>query len=147
MPLISSLGLDDVYKHLKGQFREVRAASVRLRTAATAGSINFTTVRDYYENLYSNIVFCDTAIAKFGANVLQSYAREQEDSATYTPSTEYVAMKNAATAVLNHIATVLPANSTHTVSNGTVNEPTFSTTQTTTLRNLLDTLIGTIGAP
>ena len=81
--------------------------------------------------------------------MLQAYARAQEDSTTYAPSTEYTAMKNAATAVLNHIATALPANSLHSVSNGLVTEPSFPSAAAgmQTLRKLLDTLVGTIGAP
>lgn len=147
MALITKLGLDDVYKALKGSFREIRARSVRLRTAAAAGSVSFTTVREFYEALYQQIAYCDSMIAKFGGTVLQTYAREQEDSTTYAPGTEYTAMKNAANAVLAYVATALPANSAHTVANGVVSEPAFTTTQTATLRGLLDTLIGTLDAP
>ncbi len=147
MPLVTKLGLDDVYKALKGSFREIRARSVRLRTAAAAGSVSFTTVREFYEALYQQIAYCDTLIAKFGSTVLQAYAREQEDRTTYAPGTEYTAMKTAANAVLSHVATALPANSAHTVANGAVSEPTFTTVQTATLRGLLDTLIATLDAP
>lgn len=147
MALITKLGLDDAYKALKGSFREIRARSVRLRTAAAAGSVSFTTVREFYEALYQQIAYCDSMIARFGGTVLQAYAREQEDSTTYAPASEYTAMKNAANAVLSHVASALPANSSHTVANGAVTEPTFTTAQTATLRGLLDTLIGTLDAP
>lgn len=147
MPLITKLGLDDVYKQLKGQWREIRAQAVRVRAEAAAGPITFTRTRDYFEGLSDQIAFCETAVAKFGAPVLQAYARAQEDNATYNPATEYAAMRTAANAVTAHIATALPANSSHTVSNGRVVEPSFTTVQTATLRGLLDTLIGTLGAP
>lgn len=147
MPLITKLGLDDVYKALKGSFREVRNRAVRLRASAAAGPVSFTTVREFYEALFSQIAYCDTLVAKFGGTVIQAYARAQEDSTTYAPSTEYTAMKTAANAVLSSIATAIPANSAHTVSNGLVVEPSFSTAQTATLRGLLDTLIGTLDAP
>lgn len=147
MALITKLGLDDVYKAIKGSFREIRARAVRLRTAAAAGSVSFTTVREFYEALYQQIAYCDSMIAKFGGTVLQAYAREQEDASNYVPSTEYAAMKTAANAVLSHVASAIPANSAHIVSNGLVVEPSFSTVQTATLRGLLDTLIGTLDAP
>lgn len=147
MPLISSYGLDDVYKQLKGRWREIRAKAVILRTSSAAGPVTFSTVRDYYERLFDDIAFCEAMIAKFGASVLQAYARAQEDANTYNPATEYAAMRTAANAVLTHIATALPLNSAHTVSNGRVVEPSFTTVQTSTLRSLLDTLVGTIGAP
>lgn len=147
MPLISKLGLDDVYKAMKGSFREIRARSVRLRAAAAAGPVSFTAVREFYEALYQQIAYCDSLVAKFGGAVIQSYAREQEDSATYAPGTEYTTMKNAANAVLTHVAGAIPGNSAHTVANGVVVEPTFSVAQTATLRGLLDTLTATIDAP
>lgn len=147
MALITKLGLDDVYKALKGSFREIRARSVRMRTAAASGSVSFTTVREFYEALYSQIAYCDTLVAKFGSAVIQAYAREQEDASTYAPATEYNAMKAAANAVLANIATAIPANSSHTVANGLIVEPTFSSAQTATLRGLLDTLTATLDAP
>lgn len=147
MPLITKLGLDDAYKALKGQFREIRAQALTLRTAAAAGPISFSTVREYFETLNRQITFCDAMAGRFNANALQAYAREQEDSVTYAPITEYNTMKAAAQAVINHITTVLPANSSHTISNGRVVEPSFTSVQTSTLRGLLDTLIGTLSAP
>ena len=145
--LITKLGLDDVYKALKGSFREIRARSIRMRNSAAAGPVSFTAVREFYEALHSQIAYCDSMAAKFPSAVLQAYARGQEDSAAYNPATEYNAMKTAASAVLAHVATALPANSAHTISNGVVNEPTFTTVQTTTLRGLLDTLTGALDAP
>lgn len=147
MPLITRYALDDVYKQLKGQWREVRAQAVRLRASAAAGPVSFSDIREYFETLGSQIAFCETTVAKFGAPVLQAYARAQEDSSTYNPATEYSAMRTAANAVLAHITTALPANSAHTISAGRVNEPAFTTVQTATLRGLLDTLIGTLDAP
>ncbi len=147
MALVASYGLDDVYKRLKGQWREIRAAALRLRTAAAAGPISFTTARDYFESLYAAIAFCDSEIAKFGGAVLSAYAQAQEDIDGYDPSAEYTAMRLAAEAVVNHITAALPPNSTHTVANGRVVEPTFSVAQTAALRSLLDTLIARIGAP
>lgn len=147
MPLITKPGLDDVYKALKQSFREIRNRALRLRAASAAGAVSFTTVREFYEALYAQIAYCETMIAKFGGPVLQAYARQQEDSTTYAPATEYTAMKNAANAVLSHVATALPANSAHTVASGAVNEPNFTSVQTATLRGLLDTLIGTLDAP
>ena len=147
MPLITKLSLDDVYKALKGAFRDVRNRAVRLRASTAAGPVSFTTVREFYEALYAQIAYCDTLVAKFGGTVIQAYAREQEDASNYAPSTEYAAMKTAANAVLSHVASAIPANSAHIVSNGLVVEPSFSTVQTATLRGLLDTLIGTLDAP
>lgn len=149
MPLITKLGLDDVYKALKGSFREIRARAVRLRAASAAGAVSFTTVREFYEALYAQIAYCETMVAKFGGPVIQAYARGQEDSTTYAPSTEYAAMRTAANAVLTHVATTLPANSAHSISNGVVVEPSFASAAPgmVTLRTLLDTLIGTLDAP
>ena len=147
MALITRLGLDDVYKQLKGSWREIRAQAARMRAAAAAGPVSFTQVREYYETLGAQITFCETAVAKFGAPVLQAYARAQEDSTTYNPATEYTVMRTAANAVTAHIATALPANSAHTVSNGRVVEPSFTIAQTATLRGLLDALIATLDAP
>lgn len=147
MALITKLGLDDVYKAIKGQFREIRAQAVRLRASAAAGPVSFSVVAQYMTDLASSIEYCDGMIARFGGAALATYAQQQEESPTYNPGTEYTAMRNAAVAVANHIAGALPANSAHTVTNYRVIEPTFSTAQTATLRGLLDTLIGTIGTP
>lgn len=147
MALITRLGLDDVYKQLKGQWREIRIQAVRLRAAAAGGPVSFTQVREYFQTLSGQIAFCEASVAKFGAPVLQAYARAQEDSASYNPATEYAAMRTAANAVTAHIASALPANSAHTVSNGQVVEPSFTSAQTAALRALLDTLIGTLEAP
>jgi len=147
MALITRLGLDDVYKQLKGAWREIRAQAVRVRAAAAAGPVTFTQVREYYETLGAQIAFCETTVAKFGAPVLQAYARAQEDNGTYNPAADYATMRTAANAVTAHIATALPANSAHTVNAGRVVEPSFTIAQTATLRGLLDTLIGSLEAP
>lgn len=147
MALITRYGLDDVYKQLKGRWRDIRAKAVTLRAAAAAGPVLFSSIREHYERLYDDLAFCEAAIAKFGASTLQAYARAQEDSSAYNPATEYAAMRTAANAILAHIASALPANSAHTISGGRVNEPAFTTTQTAILRGLLDTLIGTLDAP
>lgn len=149
MALITKLGLDDVYKRLKGQWREIRAAAVRLRAVSAAGPVSFSAARDYYESLYSAIAFCDAEIAKFGGATLIAYARAQEDVADYDPATAYGQMTVAANAVLTHIAAALPANSAHTIEGGKVIEPAFPSAAQgmVTLRGLLDSLIGTIGAP
>lgn len=147
MALISKLGLDDVYKALKGQFREVRAQAVRLRATAAAGPVSFGVVSQYMADLAASVEYCDAMIARFGGAALAAYAQQQEESPTYSPGTEYTAMRNAAIAVATHIASALPANSAHTVTNYRTVEPSFSTAQTATLRGLLDALIGTIGAP
>lgn len=147
MALVTKLGLDDVYKALKGQFREIRAQAVRIRNQAAAGPISFGTVGQYMTDLAASIEYCDAMIARFGGSTLAAYAQQQEESPAYAPSVEFATMRAAAIAVANHIAGALPANSAHTVTNYRVIEPTFSVAQTGTLRSLLDTLIGTLGAP
>lgn len=147
MALISKFSLDDVYKQLKSQFREVRSNSVRLRTEAAAGPVSFSRITSYLAFITDSIVLCDERIARFGATALANYAKAQEDDANYNPATEYAAMKAAAQAVASHISTAIPANSAHSVVNGKTVEPNFSSAQTATLRGLLDALIGTIGAP
>ena len=147
MALFTGDSVDDVYKKLRGRWREIRQASVNLRANAAAGPVSFTDVRNYYERIFSELAGCETLVTKFDAATLQDYARAQQANPTYNPAAEYGAMRAATNAVLTHIATALPANSAHTVSNGRVTEPSFSTVQTATLRGLLDTLIGTLGAP
>jgi hypothetical protein len=147
MALISKFSLDDVYKQLKSQFRELRSNSLRLRAEAAAGPVSFSRVSAYLAFVTDSIALCDERLARFGGTAIADYAKAQEDDLTYDPATEYGAMKTAARAVTTHITTAIPANSAHTVVNGKTVEPSFSTAQTATLRALLDTLVGTIGAP
>lgn len=147
MALISKFGLDDVYKQLKGEFRSIRARSLQLRTQAAAGPVSFTVVRDYLSTLTGSLAVMSDRVARFGAETLAAYAQAQEDTPAYDVAADYSAMVTAANAVVAHISTAIPTNSAHTVTNGAVVEPTFSTAQTATLRTLLDTLIGTIDAP
>lgn len=147
MPLISKFSLDDVYKQLKGEFRSIRARASQLRTQSAAGPVSFSTVRDYLSSLTGSLATMSDRINRFGAQTLADYAKAQEDNAAYNVAADYNAMVTAANAVVTHISTAIPTNSAHTVTNGQVVEPTFSTAQTTTLRTLLDTLVGTIGAP
>ena len=79
MALISSFAVDDVYKQIKGQFRQIRQQSAAFNTAAAAGPISFTAVRGYLESLGGAIAFCDERIARYSAGVLQAYARAQDD--------------------------------------------------------------------
>lgn len=147
MALISKYGLDDVYKQLKGEFRSIRARAVQLRTQAAAGPVSFTTVREYLAGLTGSLAVMADRVARFDGATLAAYAVAQEATPGYNVSGDYAAMIAAANAVVTHISTAIPANSAHTVSAGQVVEPSFSTAQTATLRGLLDTLIGTIGAP
>lgn len=147
MPLISKFGLDDVYKQLKGEFRTIRARAVTLRTQAAAGSVSFSTVRDYLSSLTSSLTVMSDRVARFGGETLAAYAQAQEATPAYDVAASYNAMVTAANAVVSHISAAIPTNSAHTVADGQVVEPTFSTAQTATLRTLLDTLIGTIDAP
>jgi L-fucose isomerase-like protein len=147
MPLISKFSLDDVYKQIKGEFRSIRANSLRLRTAAAAGPVSFSVVRDYLSSLTGSLAVMSDRVTRFGAETLAAYAQAQEAVPAYDVATEYNAMVTAANAVVTHISAAIPTNSAHTVTNGQVVEPTFSTAQTATLRALLDTLVGTIGAP
>jgi len=147
MPLISKFGLDDVYKQLKGEFRSIRTRAAQLRAQAAAGPVSFTIIKEYLSGLSGSLSLSDERIKRFGATTLAAYAVAQEDDRNYNIATEYAAMVAAANAVIAHISTAIPANSSHTVAGGQVVEPSFSTAQTATLRNLLDTLIGTIGAP
>jgi hypothetical protein len=147
MPLISKFSLDDVYKQLKSQFRELRSNSLRLRTEAAAGPVAFSRVSAYLAFVTDSLTLCDERLARFGSAALATYAKAQEDNQNYNPTADYAAMKTAALAVASHITGAIPANSAHTVANGRTVEPTFSTAQTATLRTLLDTLIGTIEAP
>jgi len=147
MPLISKFGLDDVYKQLKGEFRSIRARALTLRTQTAAGPVSFSTVRDYLSSLTGSLAVMSDRIARFGGDTLAAYAQAQEATPAYDVAAAYGAMVTAANAVVSHISTAIPTNSAHTVTNGTVVEPTFSTAQTATLRGLLDTLIGTIDAP
>lgn len=147
MPLISKFSLDDVYKQLKSQFRELRSNSARLRTEAASGPVSFSRVAGYLAFVTDSIALCDERLARFGGTAIADYAKAQEADPTYNPAAEYNAMKAAAQAVTSHIATAIPANSAHTVVNGRTVEPSFTSAQTATLRGLLDTLVGTIGAP
>lgn len=147
MPLISKFSLDDVYKQLKGEFRVIRARSLQLRTQAAAGLVSFSAVRDYLSNLTGSLAIMNDRVTRFGGETLAAYAKAQEADPAYDVAASYNAMVTAANAVVSHISTAIPANSAHTVVNGAVVEPTFSTAQTATLRGLLDTLVGTIGAP
>lgn len=147
MALISKFSLDDVYKQLKGEFRTIRARAVTLRTQAAAGPVSFSVVRDYLAGLTNSLVVMADRVARFDGATLANYAIAQEAVPGYAVATEYNAMVTAANAVVAHISTAIPANSAHTVSNGVTIEPQFSSAQTATLRALLDTLIGTIGAP
>lgn len=147
MPLISKFGLDDVYKQLKGECRQIRARSLQLRTQAAAGPVSFTTVRDYLSGLTGSLAIMSDRVARFGGATLAAYAQAQEATPAYDVAAAYSEMVAAANAVVTHISAAVPTNSAHTVVNGAVVEPTFSTAQTATLRGLLDTLIGTIDAP
>jgi hypothetical protein len=147
MALISKFSLDDVYKQLKGEFRQIRARAVQLRTQAAAGPVSFSAVRDYLASLSGSLTLMNDRVSRFGGATLAAYAQAQEDVTGYDVAAAYSAMVTAANAVVSHISTAIPTNSAHTVANGQVVEPTFSTAQTATLRTLLDTLIGTIDAP
>lgn len=144
MPLISKFSLDDVYKQLKGEFRQIRARASQLRTQAAAGPVSFSAVRDYLASLSGSLTLMSDRVSRFGGATLAAYAQAQEDVAEYDVAAAYSAMVAAANAVVSHISAAIPSNSAHTVSNGQVVEPTFSTAQTATLRGLLDTLTGTI---
>lgn len=145
--LISKFSIDDVYKQLKSQFREIRSNSARLRAESASGPISFSRVTGYLAFVTDAIALCEERIARFGASALANYAKIQEDDVNYNPATEYNTMKTAAQAVINHISVAIPANSAHTVANGRTVEPSFTSAQTAALRGLLDTLVGTIGAP
>lgn len=149
MALISKFGVDDVYKQLKGEFRSVRARSVQLRAQSAAGPISFSTVREYFATLTGSIALMSDRVSRFGASTLIAYAVAQEDVQGYNVAADYAAMINAANAVVDHISSALPPNSVHAISNGQVIEPTFPTDAAAmvTLRSLLNSLIGTIGAP
>jgi L-fucose isomerase-like protein len=147
MALISKFSLDDVYKQLKGEFRAIRHRSLSLRNASAAGPISFSTVRDYLSSLTGSLAVMSDRVTRFGAETLAAYAQAQEAVPAYDVAAEYNAMVTAANAVVSHISAAIPTNSAHTVTDGQVVEPTFSTAQTATLRGLLDTLVGTIGAP
>lgn len=147
MALISKFSLDDVYKQLKGEFRSIRARAVQLRTQSAAGPVSFSAVRDYLSGLTGSLALMADRVARFDGTTLANYAIAQEATQGYNVAAEYGAMITAANAVVAHISTAIPANSAHTVTNGNVVEPSFSTAQTATLRGLLDTLIGTVGAP
>lgn len=147
MALISKFGIDDVYKQLKDRFRAIRSQSVALNSAASAGNMSFSVLAEYMRFLSSTITTCDERIARYSGAALEAYARDQEESASYDPATEYAAMKSAAQAVISTLTTALPANSSHTVSNGVVVEPTFTPAQTASLRTQLTALVATIGAP
>ena len=145
--LISKFSLDDFYKQLKSQFRELRANSLRLRSECAAGPVSFSRVSGYLAFVTDSIALCDERLTRFGATALANYAKSQEDDVNYNPSADYNTMKTAANAVANYITLAIPSNSNHTVVNGRAVEPSFSVAQTATLRTLLDTLVGTIGAP
>lgn len=147
MPLISKYSLDDVYKQMKGEFRAIRARSIQLRSQAAAGPVSFSTIREYLAGLTGSLGLMADRVARFDGPTLAAYAIAQEATPGYDVAADYAAMVNAANAVVTHISAAIPANSAHTVSNGQVIEPSFSSAQTATLRGLLDTLIGTIGAP
>jgi len=147
MALISKFGVDDVYKQLKDKFRQLRAQTERLNSASAAGSVSFSTVAEYLNFITNAISVCDNRIARYGSTTLRDYARAQEEDATYEPATEYESMKSAAQTVITTLTNAVPNNSAHTVSNGTVVEPSFTTAQLATLRTQLTALIATIGAP
>lgn len=149
MAVISKLGIDDVYKAIKGQYRELRADAIRLRDASAGGAVSFSTVRDYFQTTTSRLAYLEGMVSRYSAAALQAYARAQEEVATYNPAAEYAALTKAITNTLSHIATALPANSAHTVSNGQVVEPSFPTAAPgmQTLRTLLNALIAAIDPP
>ncbi len=147
MPLISKFSLDDVYKQIKSEFRTIRARSLSLRNASASGPVSFSVVRDYLSSLTGSLAVMSDRVTRFGGETLAAYAQAQEAVPAYDVAAEYNAMVTAANAVVSHISAAIPTNSAHAVLNGAVVEPIFSTEQTATLRTLLDTLVGTIGAP
>lgn len=147
MPLISKYSIDDVYKQLKGEFRTIRGKAAQLRALAASGPVSFSTVREYLSGLTGSLALINERITRFSSASLANYAKAQEDVANYDVVADFNTMITAANAVVTHISLAIPANSAHTVSSGQVVEPSFTSAQTANLRNLLDTLVGTIGAP
>ena len=147
MALISKYAVDDVYKQLKDRFRAIRSQTVALNAASAAGNVSFSQVAEYLNFMTNAIATCDERIARYGSTTLRDYARAQEEDSTYSPATEYAAMKSAAQTVITTLTNAIPNNSAHTVSNGTVVEPSFTSAQLATLRTQLTALVATIAAP
>lgn len=147
MAWITRHSVDDVYKQINGEMRTIRSRALALRTQAAAGPVSFTTISAYLGGLTDSLALVADRVARYDAATLAAYAKSQHASADYNPAQEYAAVVTAANAVATHISLAIPANSAHSVTGGQVVEPSFSTAQTAALRALLDTLIGTIGAP
>lgn len=147
MVWITRFSVDDVYKQINGEMRTIRSRAESLRTQAAAGPVSFTTIANYLGGLTDSLAVLADRVARYDAATLAAYAKSQHANPDYNPATEYAAVLTAANAVAAHISAAIPANSAHTVVNGKTVEPSFSTAQTATLRGLLQSLVGTIGAP
>lgn len=144
MAAISKYGLDDIYKQIKGEYRNIRDGAVAIVTEANAGPVSFSRITNYMENLKSSITTLQVKSTKFSPATLAKYAQQQEDVPTYDPIKEYNAVVTAANNVINHIAQAVPTNSAHSVVDAKVVEPIFNKLQTAELRNLLNILVATI---
>lgn len=137
--------LDDVYRSILVQARDIKSRTQSIRAQSAAGAISSEIIIEWYLRVQGDRSSIVSLVSTPG---LPEYAQLQSNSESYDVSAEYTAMLAQIDASLTWVVNNFPASGgftqSHSFVSGVYTARTFSTASLATFRTVLDALIATI---
>lgn len=137
--------LEEVYRDIRNQARDIKSRSQSLRSQSAAGAVNSELIIEWYLRVQGNRAAMAALASTPG---LPAYAQAESNDENYDVVAEYTATLAQIDAALAWVTTNFPASGgflqSHSFNAGVYTPRSFSTASLATFRTVLDSLIATI---